>query len=224
MSSIVIIGATSGAGMLLAQRLRHSGAVVFAVARSSSKSQDLVAMGCDVRIADAMDSQALYACVSDVPPGTQFISFLGGHLSDGSRLPFEAYRNAIDLAKGADASRFTLISTVGCGSSAGAVLWLFRRLLKDALVVREQAEDYLTGSGLPWTIIRPGALPTRAPPTGKGILCENPHVMGAIHRSDLADVVFRAQQSRQTLEKAFTAVDHTRIWKPYGGNVEIFAP
>jgi len=222
MSSIVIVGASCVSGLALARQLRQSGFDVFAVIRSKVTAQELGSMGCHVCVADATERDQFERCLESVPTASQFVSFLGGHMTDGSRVPLQAYKNIVDGAKMSGASRFTMISSVGCGDSAGAVLWVFRRLLKKALHVREQAEAYLHASGLDWCVIRPGALPERSPATGEGVLVEDPHVMGAIHRLDLADIVFRALQSRQTLGKNLTAVDRCKIWKPFGGQIHAF--
>lgn len=222
MSSVVIVGASCVPGLALARLLRQSGFDVFAVVRSKVKADELSSIGCKVCVADVIEHGALELSLQSVPAGAQFVSFLGGQLADGSRVPLQAYKNVVDRAKTARASRFTMISSVGCGDSAGAVLWVFRQLLKQALNVRQQAEDYLRSSGLDWCVIRPGALPERPASTGEGVLVEDPHVMGAIHRLDLADIVFRALQSERTPGKSLTAIDRTKIWKPFGGQIDEF--
>jgi len=222
MSSVVIVGASCVPGLALARQLRESGSDVFAVIRSKVKADELNAMGCKPCLADVVEISQLRDSLQQLPEGAHFVSFLGGHLADGSRVPLQAYKNVVDIAEATNASRFTMISSVGCGDSAAAVMLGFRQLLKQALSVREQAEEYLRSSGLTWSVIRPGALPERPSATGEGVLVEDPHVMGAIHRQDLADIVLRAMQSGATPGKNLTAVDRTKIWKPFGGEVAVF--
>ena len=51
-----------------------------------------------------------------------------------------------------------------------------------------------------FTIIRPGGLKTQ-PATGRGVLTEDVHVCGAIHREDVADLLVHALFSDKTNNK-----------------------
>jgi hypothetical protein len=71
---------------------------------------------------------------------------------------FAGNRNAVDAAKAVGVRRFVLVSVIGAGESLDAAPWIARRILKNVIVEKTRAEEYLKASGLDYTIIRPGGL------------------------------------------------------------------
>jgi hypothetical protein len=71
---------------------------------------------------------------------------------------------------------------------------------------RRQAEDHLRRVIPSATIIRPGGLRS-APPTGRGILTQDPQMHGFINRGDVVELVARALDDRATSGHTFAAVD-----------------
>ncbi len=105
--------------------------------------------------------------------------------------------------------RVIYISTVGAGDSAPHAPLLSRMLLSRVLPLKTQAEDHLTGSGLDYTIIRPGGLTFDAG-TGNGVVSEDPSTMGFIARPDLAKLVLDILHDDRAIGKTLTAIDPTR--------------
>lgn len=63
------------------------------------------------------------------------------------------------------------------------------------------------GGGMQFTIIRPGGLKTQ-PATGRGVLTEDVHVCGAIHREDVADLLVHALFSDKATNKVRNPMCH----------------
>ena len=89
--------------------------------------------------------------------------------------------------------RFICQTTLGCGESVQNLnfLWkhiMFGWLLKDAYLDHEQQEEFVKGSSLDWTIIRPAAF-TDGPLTGiykYGFSALEKNLLLKISRSDIA--------------------------------------
>jgi len=81
--------------------------------------------------------------------------------------------------------------------------------LKPILEAKEKAEDYLIKNAagkMEYVIIRPGGLQSE-PATATGVLTEDPTVCGAITRSDVAQLVYKACFSDEAKNKVYSAID-----------------
>ncbi|MEE4185045.1 MAG: NAD(P)H-binding protein [Gammaproteobacteria bacterium] len=116
--------------------------------------------------------------------------------------------NIFDAAKAAGVQRVILVSTIGAGDSLKAAPFISRLGLSAVIPLKTQAEDHLRASGLDYTIVRPGGLPF-APPTGNGILSEDPKTMGFIVRGDLARLIVGVLDDDRTIGKTLAAMDPT---------------
>ena len=106
---------------------------------------------------------------------------------------FEGNRNIADAAEEAGVKRMILVTTIGAGDSANTPPFVSRAVLQKILPLKTRAEDYLKASSLEYTIVRPGGLMS-SPPTGNGVLSENPETFGFIYRSDLAQLLGRSNR------------------------------
>jgi uncharacterized protein YbjT (DUF2867 family) len=88
------------------------------------------------------------------------------------------------------------------------------RFLREIIVLKTQAEDYLKSSGLDYTIIRPGGLLKSNLPPGEVFLTEDTQAFSWIGRSDLAKLVVRALDDPQSINRTYHAIDpgRTRFW------------
>jgi uncharacterized protein YbjT (DUF2867 family) len=77
--------------------------------------------------------------------------------------------------------------------------------------VKTRAEDYLQGTGIPYTIIRPGGLKD-GEPTGNGLLTEDTMAMGIVTRRDLAQLVVGALDDPAAGNKIYSALDTEFSW------------
>ena len=209
--TIFLAGASRGVGREIAKCLRKQEMKVKAMVRFESARDDLEALGIEVVIGDALN----LAEVEHAMHGAAFdavISTIGGKPTDGERADFKGNKNLIDAAVSAGVKKFLLITSIGSGNSSPALPLQALETLSAVLAEKEQAENYLIGSGLTYTIIRPGGLKSNPPATGQGILTENPLVAGVIHRADVAAMVCQCLMSDRANGKILSAVDRNAIY------------
>lgn len=206
---IFLAGASRGVGLEIARCLTQLGQPVKAMLRSEAARPELEALGIQVVLADALDSEAVAAAMS--PPIQAVISTVGGLPKDGQRADFLGNKNLIDAALKAGAQKFILVSSIGSGESAVALPPQALETLRPVLIEKEQAENYLTASGLTYVVIRPGGLKSE-PATGNAVLTPDPKIAGTIHRADVAQLVCQCLQSGQADNQILSAVDRTMTY------------
>jgi uncharacterized protein YbjT (DUF2867 family) len=179
--------------------------------RKETAAAELEALGIEVVLGDALNIDDVeQAMVSDEPIHT-IISTLGGLPQDTDRPDYPGNKNLIDAAVKAGVKKFILVSSIGAGNSIGALSEQALAALKEILVEKDKAEQYLMASGLTYTIIRPGGLKSE-PPTGNGVLTEDPGVVGSIHRADVAQLVVQALNSERANNKVLSAIDKNQLF------------
>ena len=153
MTAVLVIGASGFVGRHLAKALLAGGRAVRCLARDPARVEDLAALGGEVvqgDIADlasvqrAMDSvQAVYVSIHTLSPqpgntpGRQFMA-----------VEREGLQNVVTVCRAQGVRRVLYVTSLGITADASSE-WLRERW---------QAEQFLLGSGLDATIIRPGMI------------------------------------------------------------------
>ena len=204
---VLIAGGTGDTGTELLSVLRPTDLTVRATTRSYANVETLERLGADeVVVADFFDAGDAVAavencdiiyCALGTPPSYRHT--IGGKLVDRTGVC-----NLVTAAVGEDVSRFVYTSAIGVGNSKPGLSLPARLLLRGSLQAKADAERAIRGSGLDYTIVRPGRL-TNAPPTGKLLVGEGGEsVTGSIARTDLARLLaaapFTADAQRRTFE------------------------
>jgi uncharacterized protein YbjT (DUF2867 family) len=210
--AVLVIGGTRGTGLEVVKVLRTRGDDVIVLARPDSDASGAEKLGARIVRGNAMNLPDLKAALA----GSQVravVSTLGARTVKEPRPDFQGNRNAIDAAKEAGVKRFVLVTVIGAGDSLPAAPWFARRFLKNVINDKTQAESYLAGSGLDYTIIRPGGLLDKEA-QGRAYLTEDHKAMGWIRRGDLALLVVQALDDPGTHGKTYHAIDpeRTRFW------------
>lgn len=206
MSQIFLAGASRGVGREIAKQLVAKGHRVIALLRSDQAKAELTAMGVTVVKGDALEAAAMVEAIAAHTPDA-VISTIGGLPEDGAtRADFLGNKHLIDGAVAAQVKRFILISSIGSGESAQALPPNVLEVLGAVLKEKAQAEDYLQGSGLAYTVIRPGGLLSE-PATGEEALTEDVTVAGSIPREAVARLAVRCLESDRAVNKIFSAID-----------------
>ena len=135
---------------------------------------------------------------------------VGGKPGDSQRADYPGARNWIDACVTSGPDRFILVSAIGCGESRALLPPPVLERIGEAVAEKDKAEDYLRGSGLRYTIVRPGGLEDGAP-TGNGLLTASTEVLGAIGRIDVADLLERCLGSDLSVDQTLAAVDRGKI-------------
>lgn len=216
--TVVIFGATSEGGVELARLLNDDGYNVICMVRDVSDTTPLEELGVEMRFADARRADQVANALRGIGNDSIFVSLIGGR-DDSDRLDDSIGNiNAIDTAKTEQASRFILITSVGCGDTMEVISEDVRPEYTYILGEKDKAEKYLRACGLPWTILRPGGL-SIPKPLGHPILVEDHMVMGNIHRLDLARIVHDVIKSDATIGKIYTTIDANDCRHVGGGDI-----
>jgi nucleoside-diphosphate-sugar epimerase len=206
---VLIFGGTRNTGLEVARLLRSRDESVTVFVRRNSDRSALEPLGVRFVTGDALNAEEVRAAF-DGRDYRAVVTTLGcfkcEHPPD-----FDGNRNVFDAARDAQVPRVIMISSIGAGSSAEAPPWISNWFLKDVLALKTRAEDFLQGTGLSYTIIRPGGL-KNGEPTGHGILDEDPMSMGIITRRDLAGLVVDALDDPDAGRKIYSAMDTELEW------------
>jgi nucleoside-diphosphate-sugar epimerase len=207
---IFLAGASRGVGREVAHCLVKRSLKVKALVRSSTVKAELEALGITVVLGNALDPEAVeQSMLAD--PISAVISTIGGVRADEQRVDFLGNKHLIDAAVQAKVEKFVLVSSIGSGDSAGALPPQVLETLRPALLAKEQAENYLAGSGLVYTIVRPGGLKSE-PASGNAVLTPDPTIAGSINRADVATLVCQCLLSRKANNRVLSAVDRQMVY------------
>ncbi len=210
-SYIFLAGASRGVGREIAKYLTAQQLKVKALLRKQTAAAELEALGIQVVFGDALNVGDVERAILTDEPIHTIISTLGGLPEDTNRPDYPGNKNLIDAAVKAGVQKFILVSSIGTGNSVGALSPQALAALKEILIEKDKAEQYLIASGLTYTIIRPGGLKSETA-TGNGVLTEDPRVVGSIHRADVAQLVVRALNSDRTNNKVLSAIDKNQLF------------
>ncbi|SVB79064.1 uncharacterized protein METZ01_LOCUS231918 [marine metagenome] len=208
-ASILIVGATRGTGLKLAKLLVARGDEVTALVRPSSDLSKLEPLAVRLVTGDALNRADVEAAFAQ-GPYQAVVSTIGCFRCEQPP-DYVGNKNIFDTAAASNNRRVIMISTIGAGASKKASPWISRWLLKDVIVLKEQAEQHLIDTGLDYTIIRPGGL-KEAEATGNGMLTEDSEAMGIITRADLARLLVQCIDDKETIGKTYSAVDSEMTW------------
>jgi uncharacterized protein YbjT (DUF2867 family) len=202
-ATVVIFCADGDTGYRLSRLLRHANISVAGVVRQRADRSLLEKMSVDVVTADPTNRQSVEAVFGRYPGRSLFVvCMLGGT----PQLNTQGNIFVIDAAKKFGASRFVLLTSIGCGDSVAAVDPFVEAFAGKALRAKNWAETHLKNSGLAWTIIRPGGM-MRRPFKGGPLLLDSPNITGYINPTDLGDAIFSVLLSTKTEGRTLTAVD-----------------
>ncbi|AFY33474.1 SDR family oxidoreductase [Calothrix sp. PCC 7507] len=209
---IFLAGASRGVGREIAKCLTAQKLKIKALLRTDTVAAELEALGIQVVLGDALNVEDVERAILTDEKIDTVISTLGGLPSEGERPDYLGNKNLIDAAVKAGVKKFILITSIGTGNSVDALSPQALAALGPVLAEKDKAEQHLIGSGLTYTIIRPGGLKSE-PATGNGVLTENPLIVGSIHRADVAQLVVRALNSERANNKILSAVDRNQLFE-----------
>jgi uncharacterized protein YbjT (DUF2867 family) len=219
---VLVIGATQGTGLIIAQRLQQEGYQVRALARDTTKGARQLGAAIEVVQGDVTRPATLGPAIAEVqhiiltagvtkrPAGEQLIK----------AVEFTGTANILTAAQQQGfAGRLLYMTSVGVNRSSSAG-WLLNLLKGNTLHWRKAAEAALRDSGLNYTIIRAGVL-NNAPTGQKAIEVgqeDQPlRFSRSISRADVANVFVRvlthAAAQRTTFEVVWGRGSSTPDWQ-----------
>ncbi len=182
---IVVVGAGGGTGRLIVDEGLRRGHEVVAVSRRGTGRPEVT----DVQ-ADATDPAAL-AEAFRVSPDAVVVTVGGAPGSPRNRT--DVTRAVLAALPEGSRPRVVVQSSIGAGDSMRFLPPLMRPVvslgLGKALADHTEQEAVITGSGLPWTVVRPGQL-TDKPASDKAVAVLEPgRFVPVVSRTDVARLV-----------------------------------
>jgi len=197
-----VAGATGRTGRRIVEELVRREIVVVAQVRDEGKARDMLPAGIELVVGDVLQPETIQAAIAQC---TVVFSATGAAPSFDPTGPYkvdyEGTKNPVDLSKAAGIQQFIMVSSL-CVSQFFHPLNLFWLIL----VWKKRAEEYLQGSGVPYTIIRPGGLLEEE--NTDSIVMSNPDTLfeGRIPRSKVAQVCVEALFDPQAKNKVVEIV------------------
>jgi putative NADH-flavin reductase len=192
---ILIIGATRGIGRCLTDQAVEAGEQVTVLVRDPSRFPEVPPNLRVIRgdildlssVEEAIKGQEAICIVIGIPPTRKPVNVF----SQGTR-------NVLSAMKKFGVYRLTCVTGIGAGDSRGHGGFLYDRifqplLLKTIYADKEKQEEIVHGSGIAWTVVRPGFL-TNGPRTGRyRVITDMTGVKARkISRVDVADYLLKA--------------------------------
>lgn len=151
---VFVAGATGQTGRRIVKELVKQNISVRAMVRNLEKGQELLPPEADLVVGDVLNRTSLASAIADC---THIICATGATPSFDATGPYkvdyEGTKNLVEAAKAKNIQQFVLVSSL-CTSKFFHPLNLFWLVL----YWKQQAENYIQQSGLPYTIVRPGGL------------------------------------------------------------------
>ncbi len=150
----LVAGATGQTGRRIVEQLLARDIAVKALVRDAAKAATELPADVEIAIGDVLKPETITSAIADCQV---LLSATGAAPSFDPTGPYkvdyEGTKNLVDAAKRADVDQFVMVSSL-CVSKFFHPLNLFWGVL----YWKQQAEDYLKSSGVPYTIVRPGGL------------------------------------------------------------------
>ena len=200
--TLLIFGASRGAGLETARLARSHGWNVHALVRTASPT--LEALDVQQHVGDALDATRVAEVCAACSDADAVISTMSGG-PVGASADFIGVANAVEGARAAGIERFLLVSSLGAGESRAHASERLLQAIGHILEEKTRGEECLLASGLRHTVIRPGRLVDESQPGG-GALVEDPGVHGDLGRGDLAELLLACIKAPQTEGRIFSSV------------------
>lgn len=191
--TVLIAGSHGQVGQHVTERLAESDREVRAMVRDDSQVEEMERTGATAVVADLTDSvdHAVEGCDAVV-----FAAGSGGE--DVSGVDRDGAIRLIDAATEAGADRFVMLSSMGADDPEAGP-----EPLRDYLIAKAEADEYLRESPLEHTIVRPGEL-TNEPGTGEIRVGSDLELgSGDIPREDVAAVLVAALERDALIGETF---------------------
>ena len=205
---VIVFGGTRGLGLAIVKELVAKKLLVTVMARESSDTAAVKALGAEVVAGDALDPEAVKKAFT-AAPFRVVVSTLGGQDGD-YRVDSQGNKNVIDATKKAGFDRIILVTALGSGDSNAGAPWYVKLFMEDYFKAKTEAENHLTASGLNYTIVRPGVLLDEGTP-GEPKYAPTAEGMTGILRGELAKLVAATVDDIGSFKKTFAAVDTKRV-------------
>lgn len=208
---VLILGGTGHSGSYVARRLVERGEKVTVLVRPTSDRSRLAGLPITYVVGDALDPAAAEAAMAGKHFGVVFetLQFAPGDTQSWAKV----YENFVPWAKRTGVRQFIIFGG-GCGDREAKDCPLSPPLYA-LTIAMTRAEHILRDSGVPYTILRVGALfPNPRQPkfdwaTGRSYLSTDLSKFGGVLRADLNEQVLGCVRAPRCLNQVFVVDDPT---------------
>lgn len=198
---VLVAGAHGNTARRLVRMLVESGHEVRGLVRKEEQLADVEADGAEAVLVD-LEREEVDGAVGEAVAGCDAVVFAAGAGagSGDARKETMDYGGAAKLVEAAErngANRYLMLSSMGADDPEGR-----DEAMRPYLRAKGKADEKLRGSGLDWTIIRPGRL-TDEEGTGRIDAAGSLGRYGEIPRDDVAAAFAAALESPNTVSKTF---------------------
>lgn len=197
-----VAGATGETGRRIVQELVKRNIPVRALVRNLETAKEILPPQAELIVGDVLKPESLRAAIADC---TVILSATGAKPSldptGPYKVDYEGTKNLVDVAKSKGIEHFVMVSSL-CVSQFFHPLNLFWLIL----VWKKQAEEYLTQSGLTYTIVRPGGLKNEDNPDPVVMSSADTLFDGSIPRTKVAQVCVEALSQSEARNKIVEVV------------------
>jgi uncharacterized protein YbjT (DUF2867 family) len=195
--NVVIVGGHGKIGIRLAKLLVERGDSPRGIIRKTEQAKDLEEIGVEPIVLDIENVE-----IDDAVAGADAVVFAAGSGagSGPARKRTVDYAGAVNLANAAqthEVRRYLLVSAIGANHPER---WTDE--MRPYYEAKRDADKYVEGSGLDYTIVRPGGL-TDDPGTGKVAVAETLETGRSVTRDDVALVLAEVLVADNTIGKGF---------------------
>jgi uncharacterized protein YbjT (DUF2867 family) len=201
---LLIFGASRGLGLCLAKASVKRGEKVAAMVRAESDRSALSELGVTLIQGDAFSLDDCIAALRQAQP-RRVISVLGGKNAAGRRIDALGNLNVIQALEASMPSTRVLLGTsLGCGEQWDGLAEPTKRMLGEAIRAKNEAEQYLKQSALPWMIARPAGLSHQEGTGQYRVQAQRDDAGNYLPRADVADAMLAILDQDERLYKAWT--------------------
>ncbi|MGB3769043.1 MAG: SDR family oxidoreductase [Phormidesmis sp.] len=198
----LVAGATGQTGSRIVKQLLAQGTTVRALVRDRQKAEGELPADIEIVVGDVLKPATLDAALVGMDVVLSATGAAPSFDPTGPyKVDYEGNRNLVDAAKRANVKQFVMVSSL-CVSKIFHPLNLFWGIL----YWKQQAEDYLKSSGVPYTIVRPGGLKNEGNSEAVVMSSADTLFEGSIPREKVAQVCVEALSQAAAMNKVVEIV------------------
>ncbi len=217
---VLVAGATGETGRLIVKELVKQNISVRAMVRDLEKAKEILPENVDLVVADLQKKSTLETAIADCDYVISAAASRPPNLLGPFQIDYVATKNLIDVAEEKGIKQFVLVTSL-CVSKFFHPLNLFGLIL----FWKKQTEEYLIGSSLNYSIVRPGGLSNEPEAIAPVVISGADSLFeGRIARQLVAEICVAALDDPNASKQIIEAVtDKDTSEKPYGELFEAIA-
>ena len=210
---VLVFGATGRTGRRVVAQLLERGYDVRAFVRNEESAREKLGANVEYVTGDVREAESVVPAFEGV---TGVVSAIGssGRAKDPSNTPeavdYEGVKLLAESAASANVRHFVLVSSMGVTIEDHPLNKMFDNVLK----WKFKGEEALRGSGVPYTIVRPGGLTEEPGGDSEVRIFSEDEGEGMIPRADVAAVCVAALGNPSARNKTFSIVSGTGELSP----------